>query len=67
MAEKEEEVYLEAAAFSKMDPRLKAGLPLFSPIVTKRSLSLDTNSRKTITLKLEYSHFYRNISTVIHA
>lgn len=67
MVEKEEEVYLEAAAFSKMDPRLKAGLPLISPIVTKRSLSLDTNSRKTITLKLEYSHFYRNISTIIHA
>ena len=65
--EKEEEVFLEAAAFSKMDPRLRSGLPLLTPIVSKSSLSLGTTSKKTTLLQLEYSHYFRDIGTSINS
>ena len=59
--DEDEEVFLDAAAFAKMDPRLRAGLPLLSPIVTKSSLLLETNSKKNIILQLEYFHYFRDI------
>ena len=59
--DEEDNVFLEAAAFAKMDPRLRAGLPLLSPIVTKNSLLLETDSKKKIVLQLEYFHYFRDI------
>ena len=61
VGEKREEVILEAPALNGIDPRLKAGLPLFVPIAFKDDIILHSNvnllgnSENELILCLEYS------------